>query len=108
MYTYKFDFTEIYNFNKEMNYRSNMECIGTEVENLDLGDGFYAKVMVIESRYMIWLSHTNCEKLVYAFSIAFNPYYHTWNTEMANAIKLKFKTNYARMKEAYTKKYGLN
>ena len=107
MVMYNFDMTEQYDFRKEMDHRSKMQDMGMEVERIDLGDGFYAKIVLEGSKYTIWLTHTECKKQVYAFSIIFNPYYPELGVSQKNLIKLKFKTNYAKLIQAYIKKYKL-
>ena len=47
---YRYDFTEQYNFNNEIQIREQFSCDGFEIDKIDLDDEFYAVLMKAESK----------------------------------------------------------
>lgn len=111
---YRYDFTEQYNFNNEMKKRGTFTCDGIEAGRVDLGDGFYASLMQTEFetknqyRVTVWLSHTDCEEKVYAFTMMLGVACSVNDADVVNTVRVKFRTNYANLKKAYKKKHKMN
>lgn len=105
---YRYDFTEQYNFNKEIQIREQFKCDGLEVDKIDLGDDFYAVLMKEESKVTVWLGHSGSKEKVYAFTVWLAGCCPANDMEVINTVRWKFNTNYANLKLAYAENYKLS
>ena len=108
VFMYRFDFTEQYNFNNEIQIRKQFHCVGIEVEKIELEDGFYAALMKTEGRVTVWLGHSSSEEKVYAFTLWLAGCCPVSDVEVTETVRWKFRTNYANLKQAYTEKFKLS
>lgn len=107
----KFDFTENYDFSKEMNERSQFSNKGIVIGEVELGDKFYAELVKdggvsgLTDRITVWLCHREHKEKIYAFTMMVGYMVDAKNIAMQNTVKMKFVTNYANLKKTYSKKY---
>ena len=106
-----FDYTENYNFSKEMEERSSFHSDGEVIGQVELDNGYFAELVKdggisgASDRIIVWLCHREHKEKVYAFSIMLGVMVCGRDTVLQNAVRMKFKTNYARLIKTYTKRY---
>lgn len=105
---YRYDFTEQYNFNNEIQIREKFHCEGLEVDKIDLDDDFHAVLMKTEGKVTVWLGHSSSEEKVYAFTLWLAGCCPANDKEVINTVRWKFRTNYANLKQAYTENFKLS
>lgn len=106
-----FDYTENYNFSKEFNERSSFSTDGEVIGKVELDNGFFAELVKdggitgASDRIIVWLCHREHKEKVYAFTIMLGVMVYGGDTVLRNVIRMKFKTNYARLIKIYAKRY---
>lgn len=106
-----FDYTENYNFSKELDYRKNYARDGEVIGEVELGNEFYAELVKnggisgVTDRIMVWLCHREHKEKVYAFTMMEGAMLHKKGMERQDMIRMKFAGNYAKLTEAYAKRY---
>ncbi len=106
-----FDYTENYNFSKELNFRKNFPTGGEVIGEIGLDNGFFAEleknggIAGASDRIIVWLCHREHKEKVYAFTAMRGIMLCGVDTQFRNAVRMKFKTNYAKLIKAYANRY---
>ena len=106
-----YDYTENYNFSKELNKRKNYSNDGEIIGEVELGHDFYAELVkngnisCVNDRITVWLCCRNHKEKIYAFTIMVGIGVCGRDTLLGNTVRMKFATNYAKLKEAYSRRY---
>lgn len=106
-----FDHTKNYNFPKELNARKSFPTDGETVGEVELGNGFFAELVKnggiagASDRIIVWLCHREHKEKVYAFTAMSGLMVCGRDTLLQNTVRMKFKTNYAKLIKAYANRY---
>lgn len=106
-----FDYTQRYNFSKELNERKNFSSDGEVIGEVELDNNFYAELVKnggipgASDRIIVWLCHREHKERIYAFTILQGIMLCGNDTALQNIVRMKFATNYAKLKETYNRKY---
>lgn len=107
-----FDYTGNYNFSKEFNERMDYSSDGEVIGEVGLDNDFYAELVKnggisgASDRITVWLCHRNHKEKIYAFTIMAGIRICEKDTLIWNTVKMKFATNYAKLKETYSSRYS--
>lgn len=106
-----FDYTENYNFPKELNFRRNFPAGGEVIGEVELDNGFFAELVKnggiagASDRIIVQLCHREHKEKVYAFTVMRGVMLCGGDSQLRSAVRMKFKTNYAKLIKAYADRY---